>query len=155
MKQLESVEISEESKDEVLNEDQIDSLIENEDLIKTLLNSLTNYCKTTQSILHEVGENCDHKKHVFVGKFDHQTSIETHLELLTSLAAHSSYKISYNELSRIYEQLIDESLIEYDKEVVLIWIKKWYLKHKDWDKIFDVQNKKVKSMLNQRLNENV
>ena len=120
--QFESEKINEEIKDEVSSKNLIDLLIEKEDLVEVLLNNLDNYCKAVQTILQKTWKNIEAIKHVFVGNFDHQTTIKTYLDFLAYLVAHSSYKISFNELSRICKLLIDASQIKYDKEAFLKWI---------------------------------
>ena len=94
-------EISEESKEAIFTQDQISSFIEKQDLIHVILRNLTNYSKVTQSTFHNFVEREDVSKHVFKGKYNHRTSINTYLDFLTFLATHSLYKIGYDELNSI------------------------------------------------------
>ena len=114
---------SEESKNETQLKNHIDHFINNEGLIDVILSNFLNYCKTTQSILHHVIDKVQVEEHCFVGRYDHTININIRLNFLTFLAAHSSYKIGYNELSAIYNMLIDQSQIGSDKETVIKWVK--------------------------------
>ena len=151
---IKSDQINEENKNQAFTQDQISSFIDEEDLINVFISNLTNYNKFTQSVIHHVVKKFDVSKHVFRGEYDHGTNINTRLNFLTFLAAHSSYKISYDELSSIQKVLIDESKIRYDKEAVSRWLQKCILKHQNLNEIFDMKDENVKNIMKQNLNKN-
>ena len=131
----------------------IDDLISSEGLVDVVISNLTNYSKTTQSILHHVVDKVEIKKHAFVGKYDHQTNIDIRLNFLTFLATYSSYKVSFNELSLICELFIDQSQIVHDKEAVVNWLKTNFEQQDKLAEIFDLQDDNVKNILKENLNE--
>ena len=107
----------------------IEYFIENENLVDILLDDLVCYSKTVQSLFNDVTNMHKIQQHVFCGRFDYNLNIIDYLEFLKFLAVNSSYLVSNEHLLKIVKFLVDEPENDYDKDVVLEWLKSVIKRH--------------------------